>query len=138
MTVEESPEPVVSPTLGASKEAHAVSRSVVVEISDQSGDEFLDVEADDTLERSLRRKIDLRLCSIAGILCSLNLLDSGVISSAAVTSLPRDLDLTGNRFSIAIFIFTISSIAFQVSPLKSFISLLGSFRASLPVHAPVT
>ncbi|KAI4865240.1 putative MFS transporter [Hypoxylon rubiginosum] len=67
-----------------------------------------------TLERRLRLKVDLRLCTIAGILCSLNLLDSGVISSASVTSMPTDLDLTGNRFSVSIFIFTISSIAFQL------------------------
>lgn len=60
------------------------------------------------------RKIDLRLCTIAGILCSLNLLDSGIISSAAVTSMPQDLDLTGNRFSVAIFIFTVASICFQL------------------------
>ncbi|OTB17788.1 hypothetical protein K445DRAFT_315540 [Daldinia sp. EC12] len=66
------------------------------------------------LERRLRLKVDLRLCTIAGILCSLNLLDSGVISSASVTSMPSDLDLTGNRFSVSIFIFTISSIAFQL------------------------
>ena len=37
-------------------------------------------------ESKLRRKVDLRLCSIAGILCSLNLLDSGIISSASVTT----------------------------------------------------
>ncbi|KAI1851310.1 hypothetical protein JX266_003385 [Neoarthrinium moseri] len=66
------------------------------------------------LERRLRAKIDLRLCTIAGILCSLNLLDSGVISSASVTSMISDLDLTGNRYSVSIFIFTISSIAFQL------------------------
>ncbi|KAK8101333.1 hypothetical protein PG999_011707 [Apiospora kogelbergensis] len=65
-------------------------------------------------ERRLRLKIDLRLCSIAGILCSLNLLDSGVISSASVTSMLEDLDLTGNRYSVSIFIFTIASIAFQL------------------------
>ncbi|KAI2623944.1 putative MFS transporter [Hypomontagnella submonticulosa] len=72
------------------------------------------VETRDKLERRLRLKVDLRLCTIAGILCSLNLLDSGVISSASVTSMPVDLDLTGNRFSVSIFIFTISSIAFQL------------------------
>ncbi|KAK8856563.1 MFS transporter [Apiospora arundinis] len=65
-------------------------------------------------ERRLRLKIDLRLCTIAGILCSLNLLDSGVISSASVTSMLEDLDLTGNRYSVSIFIFTIASIAFQL------------------------
>ncbi|KAI1762571.1 putative MFS transporter [Hypoxylon sp. FL1150] len=67
-----------------------------------------------TLERRLRLKVDLRLCTIAGVLCSLNLLDSGVISSASVTSMPTDLNLTGNRFSVSIFIFTVSSIAFQL------------------------
>ncbi|KAK3069695.1 hypothetical protein LTR53_011761 [Teratosphaeriaceae sp. CCFEE 6253] len=66
------------------------------------------------LERTLLRKVDLRLTTIAGVLCSLNLLDSGVISSASVTSMPSDLDLTGNRFSVSIFIFTIASITFQL------------------------
>ncbi|KAI0129161.1 putative MFS transporter [Xylariales sp. AK1849] len=82
---------------------------------------FLPDEDDDisnpatgALERRLRLKVDLRLCTIAGILCSLNLLDSGVISSASVTSMLSDLDLTGNRYSVSIFIFTISSIAFQL------------------------
>ena len=66
------------------------------------------------VERRLRLKVDLRLCTIAGILCSLNLLDSGIISSASVTSMLSDLDLTGNRYSVSIFIFTIASIAFQL------------------------
>jgi len=66
-------------------------------------------------ERKVRLKVDLRLCSIAGILCSLNLLDSGVISSASVTSMLSDLHLDqGNRYSVSIFIFTIASIAFQL------------------------
>jgi MFS family permease len=69
----------------------------------------------DALERRIRRKVDFRLCTIAGILCSLNLLDSGVLSSAAVTSMLSDLGLDhGNRFSVSIFIFTISSIVFQL------------------------
>ncbi|KAF1842665.1 uncharacterized protein K460DRAFT_377996 [Cucurbitaria berberidis CBS 394.84] len=66
-------------------------------------------------ENKIRLKVDLRLCSIAGILCSLNLLDSGVISSASVTSMLSDLELNvGNRYSVSIFIFTIASIAFQL------------------------
>ncbi|GIZ39928.1 hypothetical protein CKM354_000329000 [Cercospora kikuchii] len=69
---------------------------------------------DATVERRLLRKIDFRLCSIAAILCSLNLLDSGIISSASVTSMRDDLGLFGNRYSVSIFIFTVSSIAFQL------------------------
>ncbi|KAK3718588.1 hypothetical protein LTR37_005092 [Vermiconidia calcicola] len=73
-----------------------------------------DAQVANDLERSLRRKVDLRLCTIAGILCSLNLLDSGVISSASVTSMISDLDLVGKRYSVSIFIFTIASITFQL------------------------
>jgi uncharacterized membrane protein (GlpM family) len=65
-------------------------------------------------ERRLKLKVDLRLCTIAGLLCSLNLLDSGIISSASVTSMLKDLDLTGNRYSVSIWIFTLSSIIFQL------------------------
>lgn len=86
-------------------------------VSEQDGDvaeESDDHAKDEALERRLRRKVDLRLCTIAGVLCSLNLLDSGVISSASVTSMISDLDLSGNRFSVSIFIFTIASIAFQL------------------------
>ncbi|GLI80623.1 hypothetical protein PoHVEF18_008978 [Penicillium ochrochloron] len=67
------------------------------------------------LEQRLRRKVDWRLCTIAGLLCSLNLLDSGLLSSAAVTSMLTDLDLDqGSRFSVAIFIFTIAGVIFQL------------------------
>jgi MFS family permease len=72
------------------------------------------VQEQEILEKKLRFKVDVRLCTIAGILCSLNLLDSGVISSASVTSMPEDLSLTGSRYSVAIFIFTVSSIVFQL------------------------
>lgn len=76
-------------------------------------DEISDDEREKT-EHRIRTKVDLRLCTIAGLLCSLNLLDSGVISSASVTSMITDLGLEGNKYSVCIFIFTISSIAFQL------------------------
>ncbi|KAL4784234.1 major facilitator superfamily domain-containing protein [Aspergillus varians] len=66
------------------------------------------------LESKIRRKVDLRLCSIAGILCSLNLLDSGILASASVTTLVTDLDLQGQRYSVSIFIFTVASVVFQL------------------------
>lgn len=72
-------------------------------------------ELEEKWRSGIRLKVDLRLCSIAGILCSLNLLDSGVISSASVTTMLSDLQLdVGNRYSVSIFIFTIASIAFQL------------------------
>ncbi|THC91976.1 hypothetical protein EYZ11_008563 [Aspergillus tanneri] len=66
------------------------------------------------LEKKIRRMVDLRLCTIAGVLCSLNLLDSGILSSASVTSMLEDLDLQGTRYSVSIFIFTIASVVFQL------------------------
>ena len=82
-------------------------------------------EEDKHDDRRLLLKIDLRLCSIGGILCSLNLLDSSIISSASVTSMLSDLDLTiGNRYSVAIFIFTIASVCFQL-PSTLAVRLLG-------------
>ena len=65
--------------------------------------------------RMLRLKVDYRLCTIAGLLCSLNLLDSGIISSASVTSMLKDLGLDqGNRYSVSILIFTVASVCFQL------------------------
>ncbi|KAK2740400.1 hypothetical protein FQN57_006140 [Myotisia sp. PD_48] len=74
----------------------------------------VEVESEKSLERNLLLKVDMRLCTIAGVLCSLNLLDAGIISSAAITSMPRDLGLEGDRYSLAIFISTVSSCLFQL------------------------
>lgn len=72
----------------------------------------------------LKRHVDLRLCTIAGILCSLNLIDSGILSSAAVTSMLSDLDLQGNRFSVSILLFTVASVCFQL-PATLAVRILG-------------
>lgn len=84
----------------------------------------LNEEEQQQAEKHLRRKIDLRLCTIAGILCSLNLLDSGIISSASVTSMFSDLDLYGTRYSVSIFIFTVASICFSL-PATTLMRLIG-------------
>lgn len=74
-----------------------MARNDEVEIDDDRS--IRSIEEERVLERKLLRKIDLRLCTIAGILCSLNLLDSGIISSASVTSIFTDLELgVGNRY----------------------------------------
>ncbi|KAL8752025.1 MAG: hypothetical protein Q9184_005869, partial [Pyrenodesmia sp. 2 TL-2023] len=84
-------------------------------------------------EKRIRFKVDLRLCTIAGLLCSLNLLDSGIISSASVTSMLKDLGLEqGNRYSVSILIFTVASVCFQL-PATLAVRILGprSFFASI-------
>lgn len=91
--------------------------------------------------KKLRLLVDIRLCSIAGLLCSLNLLDSGIISSASVTSMLSDLQLdVSNRYSISIFIFTIASIAFQL-PATISVRVLGPrvfFAGSAIVFGTIT
>ena len=73
-----------------------------------------DYEASEKAGR-LRLKVDLRLCTIGGLLCSLNLLDSGILSSASVTSMLKDLGLDqGNRYSLSILIFLVASVCFQL------------------------
>lgn len=90
-----------------------VGREVDGEL-ERDAESSADREAQKHEESKLRRKVDLRLCSIAGILCSLNLLDSGIISSASVTTsvssltgkdcvlklyrMLKDLSLEGNRY----------------------------------------
>lgn len=76
-------------------------------------------------EKRIRLKVDFRLCTIAGLLCSLNLLDSGIISSASVTSMLHDLGLNhGNRYSVSILIFTVASVCFQL-PATLAVRILG-------------
>jgi hypothetical protein len=76
----------LNPTLAGSDHENGKTNAVTETIrygehQQQDGIEEREYEeAMARLERKLVRKIDLRLCSIAGILCSLNLLDSGIIS----------------------------------------------------------
>ncbi|KAJ5200189.1 Major facilitator superfamily domain general substrate transporter [Penicillium cf. griseofulvum] len=106
-----TPEPKPEPT-GA--QLDSVSNQAPLEdgrsdLISQCGDEWA------ALEKRVRWKVDLRLCSIGGLLCSLNLLDSGILSSASVTTMLNDLDMNqGNRYSVSIFIFTIASVVFQL------------------------
>lgn len=87
-----------------------VSKQPAVSESEQT----VDFEASEKAKR-LRLKVDLRLCTIGGLLCSLYLLDSGILSSASVTSMLKDLELDqGNRYSLSILIFLVASVCFQL------------------------
>jgi hypothetical protein len=92
-----------SPQNGLKSNSHHADLETVASRREYNDTEVIysDSEAVDEKEREMKlvRKIDLRLCTIAGILCSLNLLDSGIISSASVTSIFGDLGLgVGNRY----------------------------------------
>lgn len=79
-----------------------------------SDDEDDDDQTHPELDRRIMRKIDLRLCTIAGIICSLDLIDSGVMSSASATSMPQDLGLIGARYSTAVWIVTLAQVIFKL------------------------
>lgn len=66
------------------------------------------------VDKAIVRKIDLRLCTIAGLLCALDLIDSSIMSSASATSMPTDLGLTGDRYSTAIWIVTLAQVIFKL------------------------
>lgn len=116
MAPEESSPRETTPLISAmTSETQDIAKSPPQTVLEEEESEIPSDEHErEALEKKLRLKVDIRLCTIAGILCSLNLLDSGIISSASVTSMPADLSLTGSRYSVAIFIFTVSSIVFQL------------------------
>ncbi|KAG1731485.1 MFS general substrate transporter [Suillus paluster] len=58
-------------------------------------------------ERKLWRKIDLRLIPILSLMYLLSFLDRGNIGNAKLDGLVTQLDLTGNRFNIALTMFFI-------------------------------
>lgn len=66
------------------------------------------------LDRRIVRKIDLRLCTIAGLLCAMDLIDSGIMGSASATSMPTDIGLVGDRYSTAVWIVTLARVAFTL------------------------
>lgn len=81
-------------------------------LSTDDGDLVGDEQA--PLDPRIVRKIDVRLCTIAGLLCALDLIDSGIMSSASATSMPSDLGLTGDRYSTAIWIVTLAQVVFKL------------------------
>lgn len=81
-------------------------------VSDDDG--LIENQQHPELDRHIVRKIDLRLCTIAGILCALDLIDSGVMSSASATSMPQDIGLVGGRYSTAVWIVTLAQVVFKL------------------------
>lgn len=76
--------------------------------------DLMDDRSNIELDRRIVRQIDLRLCTIAGLLCALDLIDSGIMSSASATSMPTDLGLVGDRYSTAIWIVTLAQVVFKL------------------------
>ncbi|GAW26553.1 putative major facilitator superfamily general substrate [Rosellinia necatrix] len=69
---------------------------------------------DPTAEKLLRRKIDLRVYPILFIVYALSFLDRINISNARIQGLTEDLELYGNRYNIALVVYFIPYILFEV------------------------
>lgn len=97
-------------------------------MSDSSLDD--DAEA----EKRLVRKMDLTVFPILFVVYMLSFLDRINISNARIQGMTQDLDLTGNRFNIALFVRFTYCIRFVLSgePLLTHVS----FHSGLlcPVH----
>lgn len=102
-----------------------VSRAALTEVADDcepqssastisDGGVLIDDQQHPELDKRIVRKIDLRLCTIAGILCALDLIDSGIMSSASATSMPQDIGLVGGRYSTAVWIVTLAQVVFKL------------------------
>lgn len=77
----------------------------VVVTSDIKHVEVIEVdEAEALLEKRLRRKIDLRLIPILIILFTFSLIDRNIIATARVAGMGTDLELVGNRYSVALLV----------------------------------
>lgn len=102
-----------------------VSRAAVADVAEDcepqssastisDGGVLIDDQQHPELDKRIVRKIDLRLCTIAGILCALDLIDSGIMASASATSMPQDIGLVGGRYSTAVWIVVVAQVVFKL------------------------
>jgi len=64
-------------------------------------------------DRALYRKIDMRLMPILSLMYLLSFMDRGNIGNARLQGLETQLDLTGNRYNIALTLFFIPYCLFE-------------------------
>lgn len=64
--------------VGQSKTTSTITDQTPLDNADRDGREI--PEERTVTRKKVPRKVDIRLCTIAGLLCSLNLLDSGILS----------------------------------------------------------
>ncbi|KAH0496054.1 hypothetical protein TgHK011_003437 [Trichoderma gracile] len=76
--------------------------------------DFSDAEIDPKAESRLVRKLDLIIFPTFFVIYMMSFLDRINISNARIQGMVEDLDLTGNRFNIALFTYYISYILLEV------------------------
>lgn len=78
-----------------------------------SEDEEMDNE-EGTSEKSILRKLDLRLLPAVGVLYLLSFLDRSNVSNARVEGLADDLGMTGNQYLTGLTLYFIGYVLFEV------------------------
>ncbi|ETR96772.1 MFS general substrate transporter [Trichoderma reesei RUT C-30] len=79
-----------------------------------NGSDFSDAEIDPRAESRLVRKLDLIIFPTFFVIYMMSFLDRINISNARIQGMVEDLDLTGNKFNIALFTYYISYILLEV------------------------
>lgn len=68
---------------------------------------------DETEEKRILRKVDLRLITVTGILYCISLIDRANMSAANIAGMAKDLKLVGNDYNVASLVFFVTYTIFQ-------------------------
>ncbi|KAI8209205.1 hypothetical protein K4K54_009095 [Colletotrichum sp. SAR 10_86] len=108
----EAVEPVSDAASIVDKGSDFVHQEVVGELTPED-QAFLDNFPEDRKKRVMR-KLDWRLVPLLGLLYLISFLDRANIGNAKIEGLPEDLNLTGQQYNIALCVFFITYILFEV------------------------
>ncbi|KAH8173617.1 major facilitator superfamily protein [Sarocladium implicatum] len=76
--------------------------------------EGIDTETRNRLEKSINRKFDLRILPLCTLMHLCSMIDRSNMGNANVLGMSEDVDLTGNRFNIALSVFFATYITFEI------------------------
>ncbi|KAK3954753.1 major facilitator superfamily domain-containing protein [Pseudoneurospora amorphoporcata] len=76
--------------------------------------ETVDLETDTVNEKSLLRKLDVRLLPAVGILYLLSFLDRSNVGNARIEGLAADLGMTGNQYLTGLTLYFIGYVIFEI------------------------
>ncbi|KAI8261278.1 hypothetical protein K4K58_001410 [Colletotrichum sp. SAR11_239] len=109
----EAVEPISDAASIVDKGSDFVHQEVVGELTPED-QAFLDNFPEDRKKRVMR-KLDWRLVPLLGLLYLISFLDRANIGNAKIEGLPEDLNLTGQQYNIAICVFFITYILFDMA-----------------------
>ncbi|KAF4850533.1 putative transporter [Colletotrichum siamense] len=108
----EAVEPINDAASNVDKGSDFVHQEVAGELTPED-QAFLDNFPEERKKRVMR-KLDWRLVPLLGLLYLISFLDRANIGNAKIEGLPEDLNLTGQQYNIALCVFFITYILFEV------------------------